>query len=267
MQVIFQYIIFLPLMQVPAIRIGTIDKAWKLGYNQYLGRNFQGWRFYKEKFMKIKAIVTNVAAAVLGAVGLLAAGLGVWLALNNTGSLPRLVERPENARRQVAAMLECVARGAYDDAGQLMLGSPVLGAQRLPEEEASQLLWQGFTDSFSYALVGELYPAEDGLRQDVRITALDFDSVTQPLYDYTRQILQQRLDEAQDVGQIYDEENNFREDVVMQAYREAMAMALARNGKTETVSLTVALTYQHGRWQIVPDGQLLDAISGGILNG
>ena len=77
--------------------------------------------------------------------------------------------------------------------------------------------------------------------------------------------LEQRVLDAVDVSEIYDENNEYREDFVMSVLKDAVADALEEDAKKMTVELTVNLSYQNGKWWVVADEALLDAISGGIL--
>ena len=97
------------------------------------------------------------------------------------------------------------------------------------------------------------------------ITFLVFDSVTAGLRERTQVLLQKYLDEADDVSEIYDAENNFREDVVMAALLEAMGDAIGEDAEYTTVRIAVELQYIDGQWWVIPNGELLTAISGGML--
>jgi hypothetical protein len=67
------------------------------------------------------------------------------------------------------------------------------------------------------------------------------------------------------VSEIYDENNEYREDFVMNVLYDATVAVLEENAKKQTCEVTVNLSYQDGNWWVVADEALLDAISGGIL--
>jgi hypothetical protein len=71
--------------------------------------------------------------------------------------------------------------------------------------------------------------------------------------------------EAADVTEVYDENNDYREDVVMEVLLEAAEDSLAEDAQNMSVTLTVGLRYWDNRWWVVADEALLDAISGGVL--
>jgi predicted Zn-dependent protease with MMP-like domain len=101
--------------------------------------------------------------------------------------------------------------------------------------------------------------------QDLRITCLEIGSVTASLRERSQSKLEQRLAEAENISDVYDEQHNYREDVVMAVLYEAAQDALAEDAKTVTYELTVNLVHDEGHWWIIPDDELLKAISGGIL--
>lgn len=216
--------------------------------------------------MKLRRFVSRFLPAVFAVLGLCAAAAGVVLSLTSIHAEPVLLDKPEAARELVESMLDKVCAGDYEGAGALMIGQPSLGADRDAADEAGAVLWNAFTSSISYELTGECYATDSGVAQDVRVTALVLDSVTGSLRERTQALLQQRLEEAEDVSEIYDEDNNFREDVVMDALLEAMETAIREDAVYETVQIRISLTCQDGRWWVVPDSALLEAISGGILN-
>ncbi len=215
--------------------------------------------------MKRKRAVSRIFAALFALAGLTLGTMGIRLALTSVQAGPVLVQVPETARERVTAMLDLACAGDFEGAGSLMQGSPSLGAARDPADPAGKVLWDAFVESLSYELVGQLYATDSGVAQDVTITALVPDSVTGGLRGRTQTLLQQRLEEAEDVSQIYDENNNFREDVVLDALLEATRQAVAEDGTTQTVQVTVELIYLEGQWWIVVTEDLLRALSGGIL--
>lgn len=210
-------------------------------------------------------IVKRLFAGLFAAVGILAAAAGVYIATNFANQEPQLLTPPTVARSKVVMMMNAVCKGDYEQASQMILGNPDLGADREAAEEAGALIWEAFCQSLSFKLVGECYPAEGGLAQKVILTGLDMDSVTENLKTRSQTLLEQRVQEAESASDVYDENNEYREDFVMQVLRDAVCQALEEDARERSVELTVKLSYHDGNWWIVADHELLDAISGGIL--
>ena len=63
----------------------------------------------------------------------------------------------------------------------------------------------------------------------------------------------------------YDENNNYREDMVMELLFQAAEACLQEDAEMVTVEIVVKLTHEQGQWWVLPEKELLEAISGGIL--
>ena len=61
---------------------------------------------------------------------------------------------------------------------------------------------------------------------------------------------------------MYDEKNNYREELVMQILETAAGQALREDGNYITHTLSLHLCYSDDRWLVAADPALLDAIGG-----
>jgi len=208
-----------------------------------------------KKLLSVIFIVIGVAAAVAA----------VNLGLSNKDADPVLLVPPEEAKLQVEGMMDAVCAGDFKGASAYMLGQPDLGVDREATDPVGVLIWDAFCDSMSYELVGDCYGTEAGLAQDLTISCLDITSVTSVLKDRSQQMLEQRVEEAEDLDDVYDEDLQYREDFVMDVLYDTAAAALEADAATMTAELTVNMVYQNEAWWIIADRNLLDAISGGIL--
>ncbi len=206
-----------------------------------------------------------IASVLLAAVGLSAAAAAVYLCTQFVDAKPMLLTPPDVARSKVIMLMNAVSEGDYEEASQSIYGTPSLGVDREAADEVGVMIWDAFQGSITYELQGECYTTEQGLAQNVSITCMDVTSVTVNLKERSQTLLEQRVAEAVDVSEIYDENNDYREDFVMAVLRDAVEDALEEDARTMTMELTVNLSYQDGKWWVVADEALLDAISGGIL--
>ena len=76
--------------------------------------------------------------------------------------------------------------------------------------------------------------------------------------------IRDRLETAEDMDEVYDENHAYREEFTRSVLEEAAREVVAA-GTPNTRTVTVNLTYQDGSWWVLPDEGLLKAISGGIL--
>lgn len=206
----------------------------------------------------------KIFGALLCLLGIGVAIFAVDLGLRNQDALPVLVETPMTAQQRLEQALDSVCSGDYDAAGTMIYGDLSFGVDSLPEDPVSLMFWNEFQESLSYTLEGELYTTREGLAQKVRVTGLDFSSVTATLRERSRHLLEQRVADAEDMSEIYDENNEYREDLVMSVLHEAAQAALAEDVRYPEKEIIVNLIYRQGQWWIVADDALLDAVSGGI---
>ena len=204
-------------------------------------------------------------AVILLLISFLTAATTVRLGLANRNSDPILLTSPEEPRGKVMAMMDAVCLGDYEQAGTFIYGTPDLGVDRDAADAVGVLIWEAFETSISYELVGECYPTEQGLAQDMTVTCLDISSVTDSLRERSQKLLEQRVAQAEDVSEIYDENNEYREDFVMAVLYDAAQEAIREDAREITVELTVNLSYQDDAWWVIADEMLLDVISGGVL--
>ena len=210
--------------------------------------------------------ISKLIAGLFGVAGVCAAGLCVALSFQNRNASPVLVEEPAAAREQVVAMMDAVSANDYAGASAVIQGNPVFGADREPADAVSGLIWDAFVDSIQYELVGEMYATDSGVAQNITVTTLDISSVTANLVDRAQAVLTQRIEDAENLDEIYDANNEYREDVVMDALKEAVTMALKEDAKQTSVELTLNLIYRNKQWWVVSNSQLINAISGGIMH-
>ncbi len=207
----------------------------------------------------------KVLKILLAFLGIFAALTGIALSLCFQNAEPILLKRSDAVQARVTGMMDAVCAGDYAAAGQQMYGTPSFGPDREAAEEVSALFWSAFSESMTYELVGECYAEKDCIAQKVRITCLDFDSVTENLRERFMVLLEQRIANAKDTSEIYDENNNYREDMVMELLFQAAEACLREDADMVTVEIVVKLTHEQGQWWVIPDEQLLKAITGGIL--
>ena len=213
---------------------------------------------------RVQSIFSIVLSVLFAFAGIAVSALVIHLCNAYHDKDPILLTPPDAANVQLTAMMDAVCDGDFKLASSYILDSPELGVQE-PADALGVILWDALLDTMEYDLTGQCYTTDMGLAQDLTFTYLDPTSVTANLRTRSQTLLEQRVAEAEDVAEIYDENNNYREDFVMDILFEAAQDALREDSKTVTVVLTVNLKYQDGQWWIIADTNLLDAISGGVL--
>lgn len=209
--------------------------------------------------MKISKIFSGIFAVL--AIAIAVATIVVSIYAMNSKTV--LLQASEEALDTVDMLMDAVAEGNYNEAGALMYGMPDLGVHAT-SDAVGQLVWDSFVESISYELVGGFHATDSGLAQNVKITSLDMKDVAVKLGTYAETLLTQRVEEAEDMSQVYDAENNYREDFVMSVLVDAAAMALEKDAVYTEQEITLSLVYKQGQWWVMPEQALLSAISGGI---
>ena len=210
-------------------------------------------------------MIKKLLSLIFVVIGIAAAVAAVNLGLSNKDADPVLLAPPEEAKMQVVGMMDAVCAGDFAGASTYMLGQPDLGVDRDATDPVGVLIWDAFCDSMSYELVGDCYGTEEGLAQNVTMSWLDITSVTAVLKERSLALLEQRVEAAEDLDDIYDEDFQYRDDFVMEVLYDAAVAALKEDATTMTTDVTVNIVYQNETWWVVADRNLLDAISGGIL--
>lgn len=209
--------------------------------------------------------VSKVLAVAFALAGLAVGCFAIRLSFDNQNSLPRLLVGSEDAQKAVADVMDAACSGDFALAESLLYGQVHLGTDRENQSRLGQFLWQAHLDRLSYRLLGQCYTTASGLAQEIEVTYLDRSSVTATLGSRAKELLRQAIDSAQTPQEIYDAQGGYREDVVMPLVYRAAREALEEDGRTVTVTVTVNLVYDQGRWQVLAEDGLINALSGGIM--
>lgn len=204
--------------------------------------------------------IKQVFAIVLMLLGMALAAGAITLCFRVQNQKPILIGETDNVRQQAADFMNSVCAADFDQAGEMILGKPNLGVDRDANSDVGNLIWDAYWDSTQFQLIGECYATESGVAQNITFTYLDVTQITGKLRERSLSLLEERVNSAEDISDIYDENNEYREDVVMEVLYEAAEQILEENTDTVTVELVVNLRYENGKWWIVPDDELIDAI-------
>ncbi len=196
--------------------------------------------------------------------GTLMAAAVVFICLSQRQAPPRMLLRSRSASQCAEQMLTKVCAGDYTGAAAYLYGNPRLGDQQPRSDQVTQQIWDAFIGSLRFELVGEVYATVSGVAQDVRIESLDIPSVTGGLKELAPEMLVERAENAGDMSEIYTDNHEYRDDFTAVLLHDAAAQAIAA-GEERRQELTLNLIYSEGRWWVMPDQALLNAISGGIL--
>ena len=206
----------------------------------------------------------NIPARVFGCLGAVLAVTALLICLTQRNAQPRLFGTAAGAEECAQAMMENIAQGNYAAASAYLYGTPSLGTGTQPESDTADILWEAFVSSLDFEPLGGCYATVSGLARDYSVSSLDLPKLTQALKDAAPGILEARLDAAEDMTLIYDENGEYREAFAQSVLEEAARQVLASADSVDR-TVTLNLVYEGKQWWVVPDQALLSAISGGIV--
>ena len=185
------------------------------------------------------------------------------ICLTQRNAAPKLFGKAEGAEKCARGMMECISRGDYAGASAYLYGTPSLGIGDQRETPAAECVWDAFVSSMECRSRGSCYATDAGVAMDFTVSGLDIPSLTQELKQRSATVLEARVEAAEDMSQVYDSNQQYREDFAQSVLEEAAREAVAAVGPVEN-AVTVQLVYEGNQWWVVPDGALMTAISGGI---
>ena len=209
--------------------------------------------------------VRNFLAVTLMVMGLIFAAAAVSFSFIFRNQEPILLGEAGEAQESASAFMNAVCAADFTQASESIVGQPKLGVDRESNTEVGNLIWDAYWSSTEYQLIGDCYATDTGVAQKISFTYLDMTLITGKLRERSLALLEERVASAKDTSEIYDENNEYQEDVVMDVLYDATTQILQENSERVTVELVVNLRYENGQWWIVPDEALIDTIFGGSL--
>ena len=206
----------------------------------------------------------KVISCCFGVLGVILAVTALMICLTQRETEPKLIGGAPGAESCAQAMMEKLNSGDFQGASHYLLGSPSLISGTRQMERAARLLWDAFASGLRATPQGACYATVSGVAQDYTLSSLDVPQMLEQLKQYAPMVLESRVEAAEDMSQVYDENHEYREDFAQSVLEEAAREVIAASSPTEA-TVTVHLTNQDGRWWVVPDEALLRAISGGTI--
>ena len=174
----------------------------------------------------------------------------------------RVLELPQEAVNASEAFAQALNDGDLTAAAQYIYGQPDLGAAGTPEDPGTAAVWNAFLSSISFEYTGKLSAVDSGLSRTASVTALDIASVTEKLPERTQALVNQKIISAESLTELYDDTGSFREELVNEILWQALQQSLLQDAQNLTREVTIKLINRDGKWWVVPDQALLQALSG-----
>lgn len=206
--------------------------------------------------MKTRRILSGVLLimALLLSVGI------AWTAFRAPS--PAMGQVPEGATRQAEGLMEALCAGDYQGASQMLYGTPSLGQPPEDASPAAEQIWEAFLESFSYEFPGTCRMGDTGVTLDVTVRCLDVNATLEGLDQRTEALLDQKARQTEDSETLYDEDHNFRQELIQEVLTTAVDQALTENQTYREQTIPLGLIYAQDQWWVMPDNALLEVLSG-----
>lgn len=208
--------------------------------------------------------IARFFAVIFGILGILLMLGTTVLCLTSLDAPVKLSDLPEAAEQCPVQMMDALAAGDFTAASARMYGQPDLGADQGLTEEAAAV-WGIFQSGISYEFTSDFYVSGSRIAIDAVLTVPDITSITDTLDDHARDLMNSRISAATEMAELYDGENNFRQDLIDEVMAAAVEKTLAEEPEMLTVETTVGIVYEQGQWWAIPDQALMTALAGGLV--
>lgn len=208
--------------------------------------------------MKI-ARVFAVVFAVLGILLMLGTTILCFGALN----APVRAEVPEAVKECGEEVVRLLSEGDLKAVQPKLYGSPDLGTDGLPDGEAAEV-WEIFYKGISCELTSDFYVSGSSFAVDAVITVPNIESITDSVTTHGKALLDEKISAAEKMAELYDESGEFRQDLIDEIMARAVELAFAEEPEMLTFETTFGFAWHAKQWQVVPDGNLMRALQGGL---
>ena len=140
------------------------------------------------------------------------------------------------------------------------------GLDQAPEDEYSALLWREQQAAWSFALTDEYEMSGASLARGVTVTVSDLNRIVKPVHQSVQALLEQAVAQATLKSDVFDDEGNYRDELVYACLDEALRKTAGELSRfAGERALKVKLSWRDGAWKVVPDGELISALTGGAV--
>ena len=202
--------------------------------------------------------LSKIVSALFAFLGMVLVAGGIFLSFANryAGAPGRAV--PPEAKDGATDCL--TARDDHDpvSARTDLYGNPDLGRSQTSECPQTAKVWEAFRSSFAVSDIAPFQVSQSEIRLDFTLTTLELKALVN-LPSLARSI----LDGKEDQDSLYDENGTLKSQEKDSILEEALEKTLAEAGSVNR-TCTISLVEAEGRWWVLPNENLLSALSGGM---
>lgn len=208
--------------------------------------------------MKQKITYTILITAVIIA----AVAVSVLNIVNSDEPARALCAVP-NGQTSVTAFFDFIIDGDYQQAQKYLYNCTSLGFENEPDSEVGKKILSAVRESYDYSIAGDFSSDGQYATQKVRFTYFSVADAKDTISEYTQEFYKQKIESATVNSELYDENNNLREDVALDLFEMAADRVISeKDNYLRTIELDLELYYHDGEWKIVLSDDLASALMG-----
>ena len=141
-----------------------------------------------------------------------------------------------------------------------------LGLENAPEDDIAALFWKAQQDVWDFEILPGHEMNGTKLTKHVRVTCLDAAAISALIGEDVQDRLAAVVEEATAESDVYDENGDYKAEILETALHEAAAEAIkTAPSHTYTREIVMHLEYADGQWLIAADNNLLSALTSGAV--
>ena len=174
-------------------------------------------------------------------------------------------DRPAgDPQETVREFFAAVVQRDYPRAYGWLDGVETLGLEYEPEGDCQRMIFETMRSEFAAELYGECTVSGDRAYQQVNCRYLDLDKLDSDARTQALTLIS-RYASTHSVGELYNENGNYRPELVREAWEQAATELLQQpENYRSSGGVQLELRWHDGAWHIVPNEKLLQLLSGGI---
>ena len=171
----------------------------------------------------------------------------------------------ENPQDTVNTFFSSICSGDYKTAYSCLSDYSSLGLENEASTEEGKLLYDALKQSYSYSFSGDCEVKRLSATQPVYFRYLDLESLESNASGRVEAILN-KLVEDEERDDLYDEDGNYRPEIIEEVYTQALTAAL-ENPSTfyKSAEFDVELAYDGEKWLMKTNSDLISALLGGAV--
>jgi len=206
--------------------------------------------------------IARIFAVVFGILGLVLM-LGTTVLCFGVLDAPVKAEVPEAVKECAEEVVQLLCEGDLNNVRMKLYGRPHLGTDGVLTEGTAEV-WEIFRQGISCELTSDYYVSGSSFAVDAVITVPKIESITDSIRSHGKTLLDERVAAAEKMAELYDENGEFRQDLIDEIMARAVELALAEEPEMLTFETTFDFAWQAKQWCVVPDGNLMRALQGGL---